>query len=343
MFASRSFGVLVGLFGLVWGAGVAEAQDPRYLPYAGAYHPAGYGYYGAYGPYSGLGSGGVLQGQAAKIDATGQYYKDIQQASMTREKVRQESLVTQKQRMQAEMDYEDLRKRRYKQEMSNERFAILDRARRFPTDDEIWSGKTLNILLKSVMMAPSQGPGPNIPLSQSTLRGLNLTATGTNGNLGMAKDAGKIDWTDALMETPFDDARKRFSSKFEIAMKDILAGQKPDRGVILDLKADHKALCATLDDRIADLSPDDYNRSRRRLNELKVAVDGLSDRRAIRSFDSAWRKDVRNVAELVSYCKNNGVEFGSATADGDRACYQSTYFSLRTYERDFVQLASASE
>jgi hypothetical protein len=91
------------------------------------------------------------------------------------------------------------------------------------------------------------------------------------------------------------------------------------------------------------LSPDDYNSSRRRLNQVKVALDGLSDRRALRSFNSAWKKDVRNVSELVAYCMNNGLEFGGATASGDRACYEAAYYALRSYERDVVQLASASK
>ena len=337
MTANRSISVLVGLLGVVWAAGPAAAQVDRYSPgvnpYAAGYRP-GYGYYGAYGPYSGLGSGGILQGQASKIEATGQYYKDIQEASLAREKTRQESLVTQKKRVVAEMEYEDMRKARFRQQQQDERSAILDRARRNPTDDEIWSGKTLNILLNSIMMSQSSAIEPTVALSQTTLRGLNLTATGTNGNLGMAKDGGKVDWTDALMEAPFDDARKGFSSSFDIAMKDVQAGKQPDRAVISDLKLYHKSLSATLDDRIADLSPDDYNSSRRRLNQLKVALNGLSDRRAIRSFDSAWKKDVRNVAELVSHCKNNGVEFGAATADGDRASYESAYYSVRSYERE---------
>jgi hypothetical protein len=337
MTANRSISVLVGLLGVVWAAGPAAAQVDRYSPgvnpYAAGYRP-GYGYYGGYGPYTGVGSGGILQGQAAKIDATGQYYKDIQQASMEREKVRQESLVTQKKRVVAEMEYEDMRKARFRQQQQEERSAILDRARRNPTDDEIWSGKTLNILLKSIMMSQSSAVEPSVALSQTTLSGLNLTATGTNGNLGIAKDGGKIDWTDALMEAPFDDSRKRFSGNFETAMNDVQAGKQPDRAVIADLRRDYKSLSDTLSDKVADLSPDDYNSSRRRLNQLKVALDGLTDRRALRSFNSAWKKDVRNVAELVSYCKNNGVEFGAATADGDRACYESAYYSVRSYERE---------
>ena len=35
------------------------------------------------------------------------------------------------------------------------------------------------------------------------------------------------------------------------------------------------------------------------------------------------------------------LEFGAAAADGDRGCYQSVYFSIRSYERDVVQLASS--
>lgn len=345
MSATRSISVLAGLLGLVWAAGPVTAQVDRYAPSAGAYpregYGPGYGYnpYGAYYPATGY--GGALQGAASLTAATGQYEKDIQQASMEREKVRQEKLVTQKKRVMQEMEYEDMRKSRFRQQQQQERNAILERARRHPSDDEIWSGKTLNILLNSVMMSQSSSQAPSVPLSQAALRGLNLTATGTNGNLGLAKDGGKIDWTDALMGSSFDGARNRFSANFELSMKDVQAGKLPDRVVIGELKRDYKSLSDTLSDQVANLSPDDYNSSRRRLNQVKVALDGLSDRRALRSFDSAWKQDVRTVADLVSYCKNNGVEFGGATADGDRACYQSAYFAMRSYEREVSQLAYA--
>lgn len=142
------------------------------------------------------------------------------------------------------------------------------------------------------------------------------------------------------MGTSFDDARKSFGGNFAIAMKDAQAGKQPDRALLLDLEGDYKSLSDTLIGQAGDLSPDDYIISRRLLNKLEVALDGLSDRRVLRSSNVAWKKDVRTVADLVAYCQNNGLEFTAAAASGDRACYQAAYYAVRSYERGVSQLAS---
>jgi hypothetical protein len=305
--------------------------------------PAASGGYGGYGYPSQIltGRGSTLQGQASVIAATGQYYGSIQQASILREQKRQMSYQTTRDRLNLEMEYEDLKTRRYRQGLENDRQAILAKARRDPQDTNVWSGQTLNVLLKSILAGSTPTRGPNISLSPETVRGLNLTVGANRGSLALAKDEGKIDWTETLEDTPFDTPRKRFGENFALAMKATQSGEKPALAMRRDLEADLQSLASLLDEQVASLSPSKYIESRRLLNKLKDGVKGLSDNGLIASCNGSWRKNVGNVADLVTYCQQNGVEFNAAAAAGDKACYQAAYLAFRAYERETVQLASA--
>lgn len=302
--------------------------------------PTGYGNYNGY-PQILTGAGSKLQGQASLTAASGQYQVNIQQARILREQSRQASLDTQRKRLVAEIEYEDLKNQRYRQVVEMNRQAVLDKARRDPQDTDIWSGMTLNVLLKSILAAPAPTRGPNIELSQDTLHGLNLSDGISRGSLAMAKDDGKIEWTDALQDASFDTSRNRFTENFVKAMKAAQEGEKSDRSTLKDLQSDLKSLGDQLDDEVTTLSPDSYMASRRLLNKLKDALKGLSTDRIIASCNSSWRKDVRTVADLVAYCQQKGVEFGAAAAEGDRVRYQAAWLAIRAYERGTVQLASA--
>ena len=306
--------------------------------------PTGYGNYNGYNngyPPVLTGAGSRLQGQASLTAASGQYQVNIQQARILREQSRQASFDTTRQRINLEMEYEDLKNQRYRQAVEMNRQAVLDKARRDPQDTDIWSGMTLNVLLKSILGAPAPTRGPNIELSQDTLRGLNLSDGISRGSLAMAKDDGKIEWTDALQDASFDTSRTRFTENFVKAMKAAQGGEKSDRSTLKDLQSDLKSLGDQLDDVVTTLSPDSYMESRRLLNKLKDALTGLSTDRILASCNSSWRKDVRTVADLVAYCQQKGVEFGAAAAAGDRVRYQAAWLAVRAYERGTVQLASA--
>jgi hypothetical protein len=317
-----------------------SASMPNYMsatPYSLS-TPTGYGpypgYYGYTPPF-----GAALQGYASLTQATGQYWQSIQQARITREQSRQMALDTQRKQIEFEMWYEGIRPTAPKM-IAKERAASLDWARQDPPKSEIWSGSTLNVLLKSILNSSQPTSGPTIPLDQSTVQGLNLTDKTTRGNLSLAKDEGRIAWTEALQEEDFDQVRDRFGQNFDKAMKEVSAGQQPPIPIVRDLRKDLKALDDKLDDKARDLSPDRYIESRRLLNQLKNTVKGLSDSRVCKSCMASWKKNVRTVADIVGYCAKNGLEFGPAVAPGDQPCYTAFYYSLRNYERGIWQNGS---
>ena len=248
---------------------------------------------------------------------------------------------TAKKRLNLEMDYEDLKERSFRQREVASRRAVLEKARIDPQAGEIWSGSTLNVLLSSVLSSPSPTRGPNIPLSQDTLSGLNMTEGVGGGSLAMAKDDGKIEWTDTLMEGSFDTARNQFGEIFSRAMKSARQGEEPNRSTLAELRTNLKSLEGQLDDQVASLSPTSYIESRRLLNKLKEGVKGLSTSSTLASANTSWKRNIRSVADLVGYCQEKGTKFGPAAVSGDRSRYQAAYYAMRAYERGTVQLAAA--
>ncbi len=289
------------------------------------------GWGGGFIPNS-MGYGFGLMGIADYTRASGQYWNDIQSARMSREQTRQEELVTQRKRVEWEMEYEKLRPTAAKMR-AQAQIDDLNWARNDPPNTEIWSGTTFNVLLQSILRAPNPLAGPNIALSQQILRGLNLRDKSARGNLSLTKDQGKIEWPDALLEKPFDETRNGFTSRYEQAMKSLQYGQVPERSLILEMRADVKAMDDKLVAMVGDFSPMQFIEARRILRELNETMVAMSNPRTVRAAAQDWRKNIRNVADLVNYCMQNGLEFGPAMSPNDFASYTAAYFPLRSYER----------
>jgi hypothetical protein len=271
---------------------------------------------------------------ASLTSATGQYWNQIGQAQLTREQYRQSKYDTERKRIEFEMWYETVRPTAPRM-LKAEQASDLDWARNYAQNTEIWSGRTLNVLLKSVFKSPRPTSGPNIPLDTTALKGLNLTDGTTRANLSMTRDEGKINWPEALQAESYDEVRDRFSKTFEAASRQVNSTGPPSRAMMTSLRTDWKTMSDKLDDQVADLAPSRYIEARRLLNQLKETVNGLADPRLCKACHVDWRKNVRSVAGLVNYCLKNGLQFGPAVS-GEEPSYTVTYYALRNYERGLM-------
>jgi len=326
-------------------------SSPYALSTAGGYNPAlGAGSLGSSSPYSlstgGLGSGyspsygqqsygyqdpygAQLQGYASMINATGKYYGDIQKASMTREQVRQMSYETTKRRIELERWYEATRLKP-QDLLDREMAANLDRARRNPPDSEISSGQALNVLLASIQRSSQLNLGPNVPLDDDSLKQINLTSAGTSGNVGMLKDASKLSWPQALLNSGYDMERRRFNANLAQAVSYLKDGEPVPINTLRDIQADYKAINDRLNDSADELSPDRYIDARF-LNQLNQAVRALGDKNVGKFFTKSWTPKGKNVAELVSQLNKEGLTFAAATL-GDEGSYKALYLAMRQFE-----------
>jgi hypothetical protein len=195
-------------------------------------------------------------------------------------------------------------------------------------------------LLRSILTAPEPTAGPHITLTQETVRGLNLTDGRTRDNLALAKDEGKISWTQALKEESFDNVRDQFSKSFVKAIKSVREGQSPPLSLVRALRADLDKISSKLSDLVNELPPSRFIESRRLLNHLNRTVDGLSNPRLVKAANDSWRKNIHTVADLVGHCKRNGLEFGPAVAVGDFPAYLAAFNAIRDYEAGIWQMAA---
>jgi hypothetical protein len=293
---------------------------------APAYGP---GYAGVYAPYAG--AGGYLRGAADVTAATGQYYKDIQQARITREQSRQAAMDTQRKQWELEMEYERIRPTAPKMKAA-EQASDLEWARKYAASTEIWSGRTLNILYKQILTTPSPISGPSIPIDENVRRGINLSTGTSRGSLGLLKDAGRLPWTDTLLDSRYDEYRNRVSKNLDQVARSLDSSGGPDRLLIREMRGDLLAMSGLLDGQVQDLSPSDYIGSRRMITQLQDTLKALSDPTLVRSGAQRLPYSVRTVADLVAHMRKNGLEFAPAVAVGDQPAYTSLYDALRYYE-----------
>ena len=129
-------------------------------------------------------------------------------------------------------------------------------------------------------------------------------------------------------------ARDSFSKNFAKATEYVNSGKQPEVKLLRDLRNDLKRMDDKLEDEVASLAPSRYIESRRLLNQLKDTVTGFSNPRLVKAANKDWRKGMRTVSDLVTYCLKHGVEFGPAAAPGDYPAYTATYYALRSYERE---------
>jgi len=311
--------------------------NASYLNAYGNYVGAQASYVGAQASYVGA-YGNYLNGVSNVITATGRYHNQIQEARITRERSRQMVLDTQRKTIEFLMWYDTVRPTAPKLLLAEET-ANLDLARNHALKTDIWSGRALNVLLGSIVKSSTTSLGPNVPLNETVLRGINLTDGSTRANLAMTKNEGKIDWPEALQDKSFDEVRNRFSKNFEVAVFQVSDSGPPSRPQLKDLRADLKSLEEQLETQVHDLTPSRYIESRRLLKQLNDTVRGLSSAKLVRSPHADWRRNVKTVSDLVAYCQQNGLEFGPAV-DGDKAAYTAAYTALRNYERGVVQSTS---
>src|SRR5262249_57876166 len=134
-------------------------------------------------------------------------------------------------RLAWEMEYESMRPTAPRLAAETER-ANLEWARNFAQNTEIWSGRTLNVLLNSILRSPNATQGPYVPLTEQQLAGLNLTDGTTRANLALAKHQGKISWPEALQEKAFDSTRDSFEKNFTAATRSVKSGEQPDARIL---------------------------------------------------------------------------------------------------------------
>jgi type II secretory pathway pseudopilin PulG len=301
------------------------------------YYPGGYPYY-PYGP--GSRAAGYLYGVAAVTDANAQYQLTIQQARQEREQVTQQQLQTRGQIIQ-EMQYEKQFLPDAQKTADEDAAKKLYRARNNPSNSEIWSGDTLNLLLADIrkMETGSGLRGPSIPLDENVLKHINVTTGTTYGSVALVKQGAKQQWPLPLYKDRF----KSYREAIEKLMPEVLSGAMGS-GInpqalqsLIDAINDLKKV---IQDSVADLTPTEYVKAMRYANQLSDSVKNLEDPNVRMYLNGTWAAKGNSVGELIAYMNQNGaLKFAPATP-GDEPYYSTLYQALLGYDLGMYRLVA---
>jgi hypothetical protein len=316
--------------------GAPYVNSPQGVPYGG---PGGYGAYG-YNPYvyRPTAAEGYLNGVANVTQAQGQYEQQIQGAKLDRQKAIQESINT-RQQLFDERRYEQANTPTQQERLDWRRQQREYAARNNATLVTITSGDVLNTLLTHSGKVQSMGIyGPKIPVDQSILKDINIASLTTGGTAGMLKNGGKLDWPLPLQDDAYMQPRSQVDKLLQEAVEQAQKYNKVDRSVQADLEQARQKMENTVNDRVADLTPDQFILSKRYLRELKDNLKILADPNVARFFGSAGEVEGDTVADLVANMTAKGQKFGPAVR-GAESSYMSLYNSMRAYDVALAGLA----
>ncbi len=305
--------------------------------YGGGYS-GGYGMYGTQwmmNPYQ-----GYLSGAADVTRANAEYYSTIQQAKLSREEARRSYLQTRRAAIE-----EAAWEREHMPDPEKIRQKILERelarARVSPPLTEILAAQSLNALLHNLITQQGQGGrGPNVALNEDIRDHINFRVGNTRGSAGLLKDGGSLSWPHSLRKEDFKEARDNLNTLMKTAFTSVASGNRPDSRTISDLRAGYTKLAEAID---ANVNKIDFNESfeaKRYLRDIKGTIDALKDPNILIVFDKNWKSNVRNVAELVKFMRENGLEFAPAT-NLDEPSYIALYHAMASFDRGMQRAVNA--
>lgn len=338
-------GALGGFSGLGYGSLAASYANPA-LGYGSLLNGAGLGY-GGFGGYGIYGTQwmmnpfqGYLSGAAEVTTANAKYQLVIQQAKLLRQEYIRSTLQTRKAAIE-EYEYErahwpdpeKIRQDTIRRELETARFQ--------PPLTDVWSGRSLNALLRHLIDQQGRGAkGPAIPLSEDTLKSINLTAGDTRGNIGLLKDKGDLQWPQSLQGEVFKAPREDFNRRLKDAAQTVSLGNNPEPSTLSDLNTDVRRLSEMLDASIGALSPDEYTDASRYLRLLRDTVTALKDPKVANYFNGRWSAKSKDVATLVKYMAEQGLRFAPATPK-DEPAYLALYHALAAFDAGMPPVASS--
>lgn len=308
----------------------------------------GYGMYGTQwmmNPYQ-----GYLSGAADITRAGGEYYATIQQARLTREEARRSALQTRRAAIEeAEWEREHMPDPEKIRQKTLER--ELSRARVSPPLNDIWTARSLNALLRNLITQQGRlltqqdqgGGGPNVPLNEDILSHINYRIGNTRGDIGLlknVKNGGELRWPHPLMASPFKEARNNIDALMAEAYKNASNNQKPASRTIRDLRANYQKLKNTLEANPNQMSLNDSLLANRYLGHLKSTIEALKDPDIVKFFNNDYRPDAHNVAELVRFLSEKGLEFAPASP-ADEPAYVALYHALASFDRGMQRVVNA--
>jgi hypothetical protein len=294
-----------------------------------------------YGGSSG-GSGGFLSGAADVINANGNYQIQQQDARLKFEDWQQSKLQT-RQRTIQEWQWEQQQRPTWLDQKAQLQTANLQIARNDPPLADVWSGKTLNVLLKAFQQGLNSGlAGPPVTVDQAMLAHIRLTDGQTSTGVGLLKDGGKLTWPVALGGPDFATDRKRIDGFMLQAAQQAGGKDGVDPATIGSLEKAVNTLETNLREQIRadEITPTRSVQGKRYVTELRDTIRLLQDPNVTAYLTGQRTPQGRTVPEVVQYVLKQGLSFAPATR-GDEQAYTALYNAFLAYDGGMQALAAS--
>jgi hypothetical protein len=316
------------------GYGAAGTLYSNPVGYGGGYGGYGYGYpyYYYQDPFS-----GYLTGAASVIQAQGQFMMNYYQSQLLNQEYRSRQIDVHRKLLE-EWQYERNFLANIPDPRDVDRKFALHRALNDPPLTEILTGDALNAIANNIrkLEAEKGGPGPSIPINEELLKDINLTSDG-RGNIGLlkkVKEGGKLNWPTPLQRDVFDEERKRIDQLLPDAVKRVEFRGEVDKGTLVQLDRDAKALLERLNASIREMTPTQYVEAKRYLEQLDDALTALQQPNAQNYLNGKWSPRGKTVSELIKNME--GLRFNAAT-QGDEQAYRALQQRLTAYNMALEQ------
>jgi hypothetical protein len=293
-------------------------------PYGG-YGSSPYGNYGQYPP------GGYNQGYGGVDYSEGKLMKDAQEASLTKEKVRQAKLDNQRREVENWLwnrdhlpTVEDDRQRAQRE--------LLKRSLSDPPEGDIYSGQALNVLLADLAGTVGQSgasPGEARVLDADIVRHINVTSGQGQGNPGLLKDGGRIPWPAALKDALYQANRNVLDHLGPVVYAQAITGHA-DAGALQQVEQAVQELRRQVVGNIRDITPAQYTEAKRFLGHLDDGLRLLHQPNAGMCL-TAFAARGTTVEGLVRRLLRLGWYFAPAVP-GDEGAYVAVHRALAAYD-----------
>jgi hypothetical protein len=198
------------------------------------------------------------------------------------------------------------------------------------SESETQTATALNILLEDLRDLQSKGiQAPDMALETDSLSSINVLARRSNGNPGVLKNDGRLDWPMILQGPEFQAERELINRLAPRAIEQAKDGHVTDlarfTGAVEQLRQNLHA-------KIGDIASPAYIRASRFLTRIDDAIKILRQPDAGNYFNRTYAARGNTVGELVRYMTLWDLHFAPAM-EGDAPAYHALHRALAAYDR----------
>ncbi len=109
------------------------------------------------------------------------------------------------------------------------------------------------------------------------------------GNAGPLKISGDLVWPEALLLEAFKECRERINALMRTAYRNAASGKNPDTATLNDLQDQHRKMRKTLDNNVANLTPEEFIEANQYLRRIRNTISALKDLNIGKQFNEKGR------------------------------------------------------